>query len=91
MTKKLSKKQALKRRTIELMYEVSMLQLDESQRKPMTPQAVLDSYPERAVYHRHQRTGQIRLGLCYKGIRGLVKKYPRITEYDLCNLFGIIV
>ena len=88
-TKALSKKQNLKQRTLDIMYTMSMFQLDPEQRRPMSNAEIAASYPV-TTYQRNHKRGYLYLGLCYKKIRNLVKRYPQITATHVMKYYGFL-
>ena len=88
-TKALSKKQHLKQRTLGIMYIMSMMQLEESQRRAMSNAEILASYPT-VTYQRDHERGYLYLGLCYKKIRNLVKRHPQISAKHVMKIYGLL-
>lgn len=86
-TKPLTRKQFLKRKTEYLMYELCKSLLTAEQAEALTLEQVYQQFP-RVSYFKNQE-GEIRVGLSFRGVRRLLKKYPRLTVDDVRLYFNL--
>lgn len=79
-------KRALKATTINLLTGFMKTLVNDDQ--VITTEGVLSQLGRR-TYYKDQTTGVIKLGLCYKQVRGMVKKDPSVTVADIKRLHKI--
>ena len=85
---KLTEKQFIKRKTLYILHEILKNLVEPEQRESITINGVYKQFPK--VSHlKDADTGEIRVGLSFKGVRKLVKKNPHITPEDVMKRFNI--
>ena len=87
MQKKLTKKQFLSRKTDFLMYELCKTLLDAEHHAGLTMDTVRKQFPKRSYFKNEQ--GEIRVGLSFRGVRRLLKKYPMANVQDVKVYFNL--
>jgi len=86
--KRLTKKQYIKRYTESLMYQLCASLLSEEDAKNLTMKNVYNQFPKTS-YFKDARTGMIKVGLSFRGVRKLVKRYPTIKLSDVKRYFNL--
>ena len=87
MQKKLTKKQFLKRKTEWLMFELCKSLLEKEAAEGLTMEHVYQQFPR--VSHFKNEQGEIRVGLSFRGVRRLLKKYPDVNLADVKRYFAL--
>lgn len=81
-----TEKQFIKAKSWSIAHEIHCGLLDEANAPTMLQ--TKQGFP-RTSYYKHADTGVIRLGLSFKGIRNLVKKFNFITTQEVKQVFNI--
>ena len=85
---KLTRKQFLTRYTEYLMFELLKSMLTPEQAEGLSMKDAYKQFP-RVSYFKHQQTGEIRVGLSFRGVRKLIKKHGMITVEDIRAYFNL--
>ena len=85
---KLTKKQFIKRQTFAILQQILMDLLPEEEQANVTAKGVQKQFPK-ASYFKDHSTGQVKVGLSFKGVRKLVKRNPFILVGDVKRYFNI--
>jgi len=85
---KLSKKQFVKRTTLHILHEILKSLVNPDEAENITTQDVYKQFPK-ASYLKDNNTGEIRVGLSFKGVRKLVKLNPHITSAEVKAVYNI--
>lgn len=86
---KITKKQFLKRKTWHMLFLLTQDQLEPEQAEKLTMAQVYAQWPHASYYKQYDESAQVRLGLSFKGIRKLIKKYPDIDLNGIRVYYGI--
>ncbi len=86
--KKLTRKQFIKRYTEYLMFGLTESLLTPEQAKDLTMDNVRAQFPK-VSHYKDAKTGVIRVGLSFRGVRKLVKKYGKISVQDVRTYFNL--
>lgn len=82
-------KQFLKRKTWHMLFLLTQDQLEPEEAEKLTMEQVFRNWPKASYYKQYDKSAQVRLGLSYKGVRKLIKKYPEIDLQGIKVYFGI--
>lgn len=86
--KKLTKKQFIKHKTDYLMFQLTESLLGPEGAKGLTMDHVRGQFPKRS-YYKEASSGVIRVGLSFRGVNRLVKKYPLIDVDSVKKYFNL--
>jgi len=86
---KITKKQFLKRKTWHMLFLLTQDQLPPEEAERLTMQQVTAQWPYATYYKQYEKSAQVRLGLSFKGVRKLIKKYPEIDLTGIKTYFGL--
>lgn len=86
---KITRKQFLKRKTWHMLFLLTQDQLTEEEASKLTMTQVYAQWPKATYYRQYNGTGEQRLGLSYKGVRKLIKKYPEIDLAGIKAYFNV--
>ena len=84
----MNKKQAMNTRVNELMMGITQSLLEPEMAMALTMSDVFDQFPDRSHF-KHQESGEIRVGLSFRGVRRLLKKHPNLTVAEVKQVFGL--
>ena len=85
---KLTEKQFIKRQTFAILQQILMDLLEPEEAAKVTKKGVQKQFPK-ASYFKDHDTGEIKVGVSFKGVRKLVKKNPYISVADVKAYFNI--
>ena len=86
--KRLTKKQFIKRRVNWILYEILKGLVDEKDHDQISLRGVYNQFPK-VSYYKEEESGVIRVGLSFRGVKKLVKKYPMITPAAVKLYFNV--
>ena len=84
----MTRKQFLKRYTEYLMFELLKSMLTPEQAEGLSMKDAHRQFPK-VSYFKNNQTGEIRVGLSFRGVRKLIKKYGAITVEDVRAYFNL--
>lgn len=89
MGQQLTRKQFLKRKTWHMLFLLTQDQLPPEEAEKLTMTQVFAQWPHASYYRKYAGSGEMRLGLSFKGVRKLIKKYPHIDLQGIKTYFGL--